>query len=261
MLGVIARLSQAFEVAVQKPGLELLKNSGLERVEGLKKDIAFIKSTYGLSSPAPSAAATDYASFLQDIEEDGVFVVHFYNYYFAHTAGGRMIGQKVMDEVFGGHVFEFYKWDRDVKEILAEVKGQIDVIANTWTREQKDASLAATPETFQKSGALLRVLVGKARERVRERRNTFPPRCCSRSTLCASRHGMSEPPTSHARAALHLSPCLHRLGRLLGRGRSQSHEVRCAAIVSKAFHCNPRTETLSKLNREVCPRERRGWRS
>ena len=156
---------QAMEVAVQKPGLELLVNSGLERVEGLKKDIAFIQSTYGLATPTPSAAATEYAGFLKNIKEDGVFVVHFYNYYFAHTAGGRMIGQKVMDEVFGGHVFEFYKWDRDVKEILAEVKGQIDVIANTWTREQKDASLAATPETFQKSGALLRVLVGKARDR------------------------------------------------------------------------------------------------
>merc|ERR1712216_584467 len=93
---------EAMEVAVQKPGLELLVNSGLERVEGLKKDIAFIQSTYGLATPTPSAAATEYAGFLKNIKEDGVFVVHFYNYYFAHTAGGRMIGQKVMDEVFGG---------------------------------------------------------------------------------------------------------------------------------------------------------------
>lgn len=176
MLGLTVRLAQAFEVAVQKPGLELLVNSGLERVEGLKKDIAFLESTYGLSVPAPSAAATEYASFLQNIKEDGVFVVHFYNYYFAHTAGGRMIGQKVMDEVFGGHVFEFYKWDRDVKEILAEVKEQIDVIASTWTREQKDASLAATPETFQKSGALLRALVGKARDRAARMMNKVQKR-------------------------------------------------------------------------------------
>ena len=167
---------QAFELAVQKPGLELLVNSGLERVDSLQKDIAFIESTYGLAAPAPSAAATEYADFLKNIKEDGVFVVHFYNYYFAHTAGGRMIGQKVMDEVFGGHLFEFYKWDRDVKEILAEVKGHIDVIANTWTREQKDASLAATPETFQKSGALLRALVGKARDRAARMMNKVQKR-------------------------------------------------------------------------------------
>jgi len=42
---------------------------------------------------------------------------------------------------------------------------QIDVIAEGWTREEKDSSLAETPQTFQKSGALLRVLVGKARDR------------------------------------------------------------------------------------------------
>merc|ERR1712216_1047067 len=112
---------------------------------------AFIGTKYGLSAPAPSAAATEYAAFLNTIAVP-VFVCHFYNYYFAHTAGGRMIDQSVMDSVFGGHLFEFYKWDRDVKEILTEVKSKIDGIAEKWTREQKDASLDATPITFSKGG-------------------------------------------------------------------------------------------------------------
>mmetsp|Transcript_77064 Transcript_77064/g.208086 ORF Transcript_77064/g.208086 Transcript_77064/m.208086 type:complete len:98 (+) Transcript_77064:546-839(+) len=47
------------------------------------------------------------------------FVVHFYNFYFAHTAGGRTIGKRVMGELFGGHLFAFYSWDRDVQELLA----------------------------------------------------------------------------------------------------------------------------------------------
>ena len=156
---------EAYEKILQsKDELAPLRNSGMERVDGLKKDIAFIGSTYGLKAPAPSVAATEYAGFLNTIETS-VFVCHFYNYYFAHTAGGRMIGQSVMDSVFGGHLFEFYKWDRDVKEILTEVKAKIDGIADKWTRAQKDASLDATPVTFSKSGALLRALVGKARDR------------------------------------------------------------------------------------------------
>ena len=159
---------EAFESKLAKADLSVLQNSGMERVEALKTDISFIKSTYGLSAPAPSSQATEYADYLQSLDTN-VFVVHFYNYYFAHTAGGRMIGQTVMDSVFGGHLFEFYKWERDVKEILTEVKAKIDKVADKWTREQKDASLAATGETFNKSGALLRVLVGKARDRAAQK--------------------------------------------------------------------------------------------
>merc|ERR1712216_966435 len=149
----------AFESKLTKADLSVLQNSGMERVEALKTDISFIKSTYGLSAPAPSPQATEYADYLQSLDTN-VFVVHFYNYYFAHT---------VMDSVFGGHLFEFYKWERDVKEILTEVKAKIDTVADKWTREQKDASLAATGETFNKSGALLRVLVGKARDRAAQK--------------------------------------------------------------------------------------------
>lgn len=130
----------------------------------LEKDIAYIQSKYGVPATTPSASATEYAKFLKNVETP-VLVCHFYNYYFAHTAGGRMIGKTVMDSVFDGYLFEFYQWEGDVKEILTQVKTQIDEIASTWTRQQKDASLGATPETFQKSGALLRVLVGKARDR------------------------------------------------------------------------------------------------
>lgn len=31
-------------------------------------------------------------------EDPAAFICHFYNFYFAHTAGGRMIGKKVRSE-------------------------------------------------------------------------------------------------------------------------------------------------------------------
>lgn len=155
---------EAFEKAVEKPELQSLRNTGLERVRGLEEDIAFIQEKHGGRPQPPTAAALSYADYILQLSPQ-VFVTHFYNYYFAHTAGGRMIGKTVMDTVFGGHLFAFYRWDGDVKELLTGVKGRIDALAAGWTRAERDEALAATPDTFAKSGALLRTLVGKARDR------------------------------------------------------------------------------------------------
>jgi heme oxygenase len=152
------------EVCNSNDDLLLFRNTGLERTEPLDKDVAFITQQYGIAAPQPSTAATEYASFIKTLPT-ATFITHFYNYYFAHTAGGMRIGQMVMDGQFGGHTFNFYKWDGDVKEILQTVRGSIDKTADKWSRKEKDASLAETPATFNKSGALLRVLVGKAKDR------------------------------------------------------------------------------------------------
>lgn len=37
------------------------------------------------------------------------FVCHFYNHYFAHTAGGRMIGKKMAAMLLDGHELHFYQ--------------------------------------------------------------------------------------------------------------------------------------------------------
>ena len=37
------------------------------------------------------------------------FVCHFYNHYFAHTAGGRMIGKKMAAMLLEGHELHFYQ--------------------------------------------------------------------------------------------------------------------------------------------------------
>lgn len=72
------------------------RNTGLERSEQLKKDLEWFKEQ-GHTIPEPSAPGTTYASYLEELAEKDsqAFICHFYNVYFAHTAGGRMIGKKV----------------------------------------------------------------------------------------------------------------------------------------------------------------------
>ena len=51
---------------------------------------------------------------------------HFYNTYFAHTAGGRMIGSKVSQMILDNKQLNFYKYDSDVKELLSKVRDNIN---------------------------------------------------------------------------------------------------------------------------------------
>ena len=47
--------------------------------------------------PEPDKAGSTYAAYLHELAENDppAFICHFYNVYFAHSAGGRMIGKKV----------------------------------------------------------------------------------------------------------------------------------------------------------------------
>jgi len=137
-------------------------DSGLERVAALEKDIEWFKKE-GLETPPLGSMGKEYAARLREIADAGtweVFTCHFYNFYFAHTAGGRMIGKMMSDKLLEGHTLEFYQWERgDPKEeLLPALRLQIDNMADTWTREQKDACLAETAATFKGGGSLLTYL-------------------------------------------------------------------------------------------------------
>lgn len=44
------------------------------------------------------------------------FMCHYYNHYFAHTAGGRMIGRRMADKLLESNTLKFYQWESgDVK--------------------------------------------------------------------------------------------------------------------------------------------------
>ena len=129
------------EIVSGEEAFSSFRDSGLERAEPLRKDIAWFEQQ-GVAAPTVAPQGATYATMLREMVAAGdleAFVCHFYNFYFAHTAGGRMIGKRMADQLLEGRTLEFYKWDKgDVdKELLPNLRSQIDALANTWTREQK----------------------------------------------------------------------------------------------------------------------------
>eukprot|EP00168_Porphyra_purpurea_P018428 TRINITY_DN685_c0_g1_i9.p2 TRINITY_DN685_c0_g1~~TRINITY_DN685_c0_g1_i9.p2 ORF type:complete len:203 (-),score=94.04 TRINITY_DN685_c0_g1_i9:168-776(-) len=98
-------------------------NNGLERCAALKTDLAYLASL-GNPTPPPTSAATKYVDYLKTLESKPEAVIcHWYNYYFAHTAGGRMIGRMMQNLLFEGRELAFYMWEEDVSDILNRVRG------------------------------------------------------------------------------------------------------------------------------------------
>lgn len=98
------------EACLSDPRLTDFRSTGLERTAALTADIAWMLETYPDASPLeggggegtrvpppPTEAALEYAALLRERVATSLpgFVCHYYNHYFAHTAGGRMIGRKV----------------------------------------------------------------------------------------------------------------------------------------------------------------------
>jgi len=134
----------------------------LERRDALALDIAWFAEE-GLPTPSPAKQGLSYEAFLRDMVADErweQFVCHFYNFYFAHTAGGRMIGKRMAAKLLDSKVLHFYQWPAgDVdKELLPGLRAKIDAMAAEWTREQKDLCLSETAGSFQQGGSLLQHL-------------------------------------------------------------------------------------------------------
>ncbi|CAL5048539.1 unnamed protein product [Urochloa decumbens] len=133
------------------------RNTGLERSEALKKDLEWFKEQ-GHAIPEPSDPGTTYASLLEELSEKDpqAFICHFYNVYFAHTAGGRMIGKKVSEKILNKKELEFYKWEGNLSQLLQNVRDKLNQVASSWSREEKDHCLEETEKSFTYSGQLLR---------------------------------------------------------------------------------------------------------
>ena len=76
-------------------------DTGLERAEVLAADIEWFCETYQMTAPVADGPGAEYARFLKDLSTTAPpeFICHFYNVYFAHSAGGRMIGRKVSEMI------------------------------------------------------------------------------------------------------------------------------------------------------------------
>jgi len=148
----------ALEEAVESSdALEMLRNTGLERVSRLEKDIDFMVQEYGIDRPPVSAAGMDYANVIKTAASENKvpeFMCHYYNFYFAHTAGGLMIGKQMSKMLLNKKTLEFYKWDGNIKEIKEEVKGKIEEMAAKWTEEEKTQCVQATAAAFRGGGGV-----------------------------------------------------------------------------------------------------------
>jgi heme oxygenase (biliverdin-producing, ferredoxin) len=150
---------EALEEIVEKyPSLQLLRHTGLERSAVLKEDIAWMQ-TYDPSIrllPA-NLQAVNYASFLRNMAAESIpkFICHYYNHYFAHTAGGRMIGKKMTEMLLESQTLKFYQWEGDVKQLIDETKHKIDIIALGWSAEEKQACLEETLACFRFGDAVM----------------------------------------------------------------------------------------------------------
>jgi len=147
------------------PELSAFIDTGLERTEPLETDIQFIVKEYKMIRPPVGQIGTKYAEELQDLAVKGKECVpelmcHYYNHYFAHTAGGRMIGKQMSALLLDNRTLEFYKWDGNINKIKADVKNSIEELAALWSREEKDLCVGATAGAFQGGGMLNAYLMG-----------------------------------------------------------------------------------------------------
>ncbi|KAJ0091061.1 hypothetical protein Patl1_13091 [Pistacia atlantica] len=136
------------------------RNTGLERSEKLEKDLEWFKEQ-GYTIPEPSSPGITYAQYLKELSEKDpqAFICHFYNIYFAHSAGGRMIGKKVAEKILDNKELEFYKWDGELSQLLQNVRDKLNKVAESWTREQKNHCLDETEKSFKHSGEILRLIL------------------------------------------------------------------------------------------------------
>lgn len=133
-------------------------STGLERSGALERDISYMVKTWALKADPPTGPGLAYAAFLRNLAEMSppAFLCHYYNFYFAHTAGGRMIGAQVSKLALDMWMGDFYKWDGEVKDLVASVREKLNEVADSWSRDEKDSCLRETPRTFSYSGTLLR---------------------------------------------------------------------------------------------------------
>jgi len=136
------------------------RNTGLERSERLAKDLEWFLQQ-GHAIPEPRSPGTTYSKYLEELAEKDppAFICHFYNIYFAHTAGGQMIGREVAKKILDGRELEFYKWDGDLLKMLKHVKEKLNKVAEGWSREEKNRCLEETGKSFKYSGKILRLII------------------------------------------------------------------------------------------------------
>lgn len=152
---------KAFEDIVnEKEELAVFRNTGLERTVALENDIQFMVAEYGLKRPSVGRSGIEYADVLRNLKSIPEFVCHYYNFYFAHTAGGRMIGKQMSKLLLDGRTLDFYKWEGDLNTIKSRVKDSIEAMSALWSDAEKQECVGATRAAFTGGGGINSYLLG-----------------------------------------------------------------------------------------------------
>jgi heme oxygenase len=145
------------DVVKENDSLSLFRDTGLERTQPLEHDIVWMCDRYHLKRPGVGGPGLEYSQLLRTVASASVpqFVCHWYNFYFAHTAGGRMIGKQMSNLLLDGATLEFYQWkDGDLAELKSRTKRKIDDLAASWTPAQRQECVDATLDAFAGGAAV-----------------------------------------------------------------------------------------------------------
>lgn len=145
-----------------------LRDTGLERGEALAADLEWFERERGVVRHPSSAGGApgippgaNYVELLADLAETDVpaFICHYYNVYFAHTAGGMMIGRSVSNAILDGAELQFYKYgDADLDKLKDGVRARIERLASEWSDDDVARSVAQTRAAFSNAGAIMRCI-------------------------------------------------------------------------------------------------------
>ena len=135
------RLLLRTHVPTQDDRYACLRDTGLERGPALANDIDYMVSTWNLTRTPPTgdSAGSAYAAKIRDLAANNppAFICHYYNFYFAHTAGGRMIGKQVSEAALDGWMGAFYKWDGPVSSLLNNVRDSLNDMGGSGMRKRR----------------------------------------------------------------------------------------------------------------------------
>jgi heme oxygenase len=147
------------EIIKSDPLLKPFETTGLDRSEALKEDLIWmLQYDSSLTLPGCGEAGMAYSNYLKELKQESMqkFMCHYYNHYFAHTAGGLMIGKRFSTKLLEGHTLKFYQWGgQNVKDLLNGTKQKVDVMATTWTEEEKQECREESMSVFKYSGGLM----------------------------------------------------------------------------------------------------------
>ena len=151
---------QALEDVTSKDERYLsLMEGGHARVKGIKADLQHFDQIGVTAGPdtGPDEVGQEYAQFLTDLSRSSPprFLCHYYNHYFAHTAGGMQIGNSLRSSILQGRQLEFYKYPGSVRDVMDDLKLRIDEMYETMSEEEKELAREETGNCFGYGGRVL----------------------------------------------------------------------------------------------------------